>query len=1377
MSKLTKRLIKIVACILLFIIFTGLALPTIASQTPVKNFILSKINNNISGKVQVENVNLGWMSGLDIQNMAILDPNGRKVAACKRVQFSDSLFSLLKSPISLGDLKILAPELTLIEEKDGSYSLENAFESKEKPEAKKSANTTETKPESVSAKKNESSTSTPSSPPAILGTVSLEDGAVTVTKQDKSSITISDLTCKISIQGLKEVSVLAHGEIASGNQKGNLDLNLKAQNFEQALTIYTQKLNQKENVQNAQNCEVNLSCNVTNFPIESIEPFMSMADPKLKGLLTSALGKTLDFNLTHTLKDGNFDLACNVKSPQLKTNIQLQTSQNELQITKPVQFQYQLTPEFVAIVSAILENANPITLKNQTTLQLSLDPTSIALPLTHEAKHTPLSGSITFSQPLLLNKKEWKQDVSVQLSANINSESIYDKISATLNGILSSGANTATLNSTASLQNIFAKDSSPENAPKGSITAQVQGNLPPLLGMLTGQDSLPQQIMGQTLSVQVTGVAQNIFSPNLQATAQSKIQSDALQYEANFGFKENILEVANSTLKLQLTPDKIALLAKTFQIDSIPKCSMLRVKIDLPQATIPLDLPAKINESTLVADVSFEPLDLSGLAGIDKMKVQKLQVSLAKEKNKDLFVKSDALYDLQSSTNSVQSLLGKTIQSTSSAKVTLDAKKIAVVDLKTDVVSDTVQLHIPKANLELFPKTILQVIEPVELICKIQQAALASIASVGTDALMVRENFALQVQVDPIAALNLDDLTQNASLKGKCSINEITLGNLTQPIGKYSLDLPFELNTKTSEVKASCNLNAKNKDDLTNLTAKFLLGYGLAAKPDSLFPALSLKSEGKFTSIPVKPFAQIAKKEELADLLGNLLSGSWEIDYKGPDSKTNPVKFQIAADDLSCEIALNIGDEIQAISNKNPLSVHVGLSPQRFSQVLKTFKIANTQNLQLKNDCAIDLTASKLKLPLALFAQNNAQQKTLGKLLDALELETILDIGKVSLQSLQNNKAFVILPLHGKASLLRGSKNITFGLKSTGSDTETPTRISITGSAKNLWDDKSIQLDQASIEIDAQLQELPTDLLNSFSATKDVGEKVTALVGSSLNAQANCSIVKMHSGVLQAQLKSENFEAEVASSIRDGKLYLNKPITAHCKLTGDAGKILFKDVNPLLASGVKTDNPIQITIDDKDFVIPLKPFSLQQVRVKKATIELGKIKVKKGGALDVIVALVKLKSIGSDSMKLWFTPLHFEILNGLVICKRADAQIDGSIHIATWGTINLIADRIDMVIGITGDSLIGPLNLVHLGKNYMLQVPLRGTTSNPEVDSKRATAKIAALKMVETDNPTAALLGGLLGVAASVGEEDAPVPPPTTQPFPWEKVADKTAYN
>src|SRR5262249_49783026 len=149
-----------------------------------------------------------------------------------------------------------------------------------------------------------------------------------------------------------------------------------------------------------------------------------------------------------------------------------------------------------------------------------------------------------------------------------------------------------------------------------------------------------------------------------------------------------------------------------------------------------------------------------------------------------------------------------------------------------------------------------------------------------------------------------------------------------------------------------------------------------------------------------------------------------------------------------------------------------------------------------------------------------------------------------------------------------------------------------------------------------------------------------------------------------------------------------------------------------------------------------------------------------GGMLSLLVSLLKVDTSRSKEVNLWFTPMYIEVKNGKVLCKRTDALLADAFPIATWGTIDLVKNSVDMTLGLSGTAISRAFGITEIDPNYLVQIPIHGKTQSPKIDTGRATAKITALKMQENKSNTAALLGGLLEVATMVGEKDEPPPKP-----------------
>lgn len=300
--------------------------------------------------------------------------------------------------------------------------------------------------------------------------------------------------------------------------------------------------------------------------------------------------------------------------------------------------------------------------------------------------------------------------------------------------------------------------------------------------------------------------------------------------------------------------------------------------------------------------------------------------------------------------------------------------------------------------------------------------------------------------------------------------------------------------------------------------------------------------------------------------------------------------------------------------------------------------------------------------------------------------------------------------------------------------------------------------------IEADVSNFPTAALDRLLEAKDLLYKG---LGPSLTVKGTARL-EGNEGLADFSLSSSNVQASIKAKLSEHAITLLEPLDAALKLTPELSEAVLSDVNPLFLTGLSANNPIYLHLSASDASIPLNPFSLEKLRLA-GSLDMGRVQIRNGPTLASLVSLLKAGSLkDSGQMSAWFTSLDFHIQNGVVYTGRLDALLAGSIHICTWGSIDLLRDRLNMTLGIPADTLRSAFGIENLPQNYVVQVPIRGSTSHPEIEKGAATGKIAALaatQQIPLKKKT--LLGGLIH-AIAVPKEDPDVPVPK-RPFPWER--------
>lgn len=284
--------------------------------------------------------------------------------------------------------------------------------------------------------------------------------------------------------------------------------------------------------------------------------------------------------------------------------------------------------------------------------------------------------------------------------------------------------------------------------------------------------------------------------------------------------------------------------------------------------------------------------------------------------------------------------------------------------------------------------------------------------------------------------------------------------------------------------------------------------------------------------------------------------------------------------------------------------------------------------------------------------------------------------------------------------------------------------------------------------------DLCLDIKNFPSSAID--PRMDHLFGPTINLNGEISDQK-----IDLNLASQNVVTSFKGNLTDHSITLRAPFNATIRLTKELCALLLKDANPLFLNGVDTKTPITIQIFPKDFYFP-RPFSLEKL-VAIGTIDLGQAECEAAKYLSSIVHL--LKGSTSQIMNVWFTPISFRIEKGIVDTGRMDALVADSIHICSWGDVDLINDKVHMFLGIPAGTLRKSFGIKNLPPSYVLKIPIRGSTKNPELVKGPALTKIAAM-VAGREISKKGFLGGIADLFTNPKDDETI--PAAKRPFPWE---------
>lgn len=300
---------------------------------------------------------------------------------------------------------------------------------------------------------------------------------------------------------------------------------------------------------------------------------------------------------------------------------------------------------------------------------------------------------------------------------------------------------------------------------------------------------------------------------------------------------------------------------------------------------------------------------------------------------------------------------------------------------------------------------------------------------------------------------------------------------------------------------------------------------------------------------------------------------------------------------------------------------------------------------------------------------------------------------------------------------------------------------------------------QNQFDVTLNATNFPTAVLDSLLETKGA---VIDLLGASFNLNGTIA----NPGKVDLNLISENGKANLKGILEADTLTLTDSLNASFLLSEGVSKKWMQDANPLFVTSISSKNPILLRIFPQGFVCPLFPFSLAKLTIGQAILDLGQTKCRIGKSLASILSLLNAPT-SSREINAWFTPLTFQLKGGWLRAGRMDALLADSIHICTWGDIDLLKSQLHMFLGLPADTLRQAFGIKNLSDTFVLKVPISGTTQDPDIEKGAAAAKIAAMVAGQKIPKKGEVFGGLVNQFIQIQEEKG-IPPPN-RPFPWER--------
>lgn len=511
--------------------------------------------------------------------------------------------------------------------------------------------------------------------------------------------------------------------------------------------------------------------------------------------------------------------------------------------------------------------------------------------------------------------------------------------------------------------------------------------------------------------------------------------------------------------------------------------------------------------------------------------------------------------------------------------------------------------------------------------------------------------------------------------------------------------------------------------------------------------------------LPITIMNSLLGEHTLSALIGEEISLSGEGNFSLDDPENRHFSLKVIGDEFDLQGKVHLGQTISTFDPGEPLICHWKLSPTRFQSLRK---LSKQQNLVTLNE-STEVIGSIKQLSLPWFSsEENSVERALG--FYHMSGSASLSASPFSLFDEKRGERIKLSDLHATFNTDDLSNGFLFSGNIHGEMQEnSPTSTEFVVNCSHLFGQKSISADLYMKTVDAPLS-LYCELAGLNSR---ITSQLYALIGSKMNSEVKASLEEMR-GPVAIGIQGEHGQLKLDGFFERGFLKLKSPLHSKITVTPALGDSLFEDIVPLLKGTFSAEHPIQIVVDPENFQFPVQNWTPKNVRVERSVLNFGKLQIKPKGALIETLQLLRVKADQNTPIEVWFTPIYMQMRDGVAHISRFDILIDQQIPIAIWGTVDFIKDRVQMTLGLSAEALSRSFGLKKLPKGYMMQLPIRGTTSDVHIDQAKSAAKVGALIAQLKSTPQGALIGNILDVLGGGLTEKKP-PRPTTNPLPWAK--------
>lgn len=1316
-------------------------LPRIASTDWAKEtIILPLVSSRINGTISIQRLKLSWFGQQHIQGLDLKDTAGNTILRLEALVTDTSLWNLLYVEPRLGKIHIAGLDAVLEQEESGITNFHRA----------------------------------------IVKRFALENEAIS-----KERIVLSNLNARLILPTAQTpLFVILDGKTEHNGIVGNFDIEASIQGITLP-SLWEMSSYSTVGLKITDKPDIKVKANIINFPVDVLDRLIALKNPKAQGMISEIIGDHLNLSLEQVTESEGLAFHLTIKSPNLHGDIQGIANATEFHLTQPGKMSLSLTPQLLQSFGgmASLLPSNP---EDNQTAHAELILRDFRLPVftlgeapVNSVSPFIMEAEVTLDQIKLANNSSLRfvKGTLTTKEGNKNTQELFLNLHGDIAHFESVGQ--FNLKGEMKLGN-FNGDLEEDHSI--AMKMEIEGKQVPTLffTQYIPNSEILQASLGKTLDFKT-----KLTSQGDQAKALLEMSSENIAFSSmEFNIQDRIYLTDTTTIHYQISP--------TLLSHFIPDQGVLNTR----QQDIPLVLtihqlsfpsPFQRSEQKLVslfqpdktifnAEIATEkgfPLEISHMDSLylNHLRLQIHGPSLA---NVQCVIAGDIDHA------HVPSIISKTLGSQIHFHIhsLLSFKDNGLADISEVTANLNANQAIFHLSGNVEGKQTRQFRGSGWLSYQLTPAILSELGLARAKLPTLSYPANTKLVIDSLSFPLSIDFFSHLIMKGKLEIDQLAVQEKEGiPLASlHDITIPWMINTLNQQIDLRLSATTRHHEIESEGTLKANVSISDWVIREQLdIRNLKIKGHAELGELPIAVIETLIRKEYLADLFGSSLNVNVDADIDLESQDGGALTIGVNGSQFNLNAGLRVKKTITLKDSQQPVTVKWIMSPQRFAilrSLLKNPEEANDSRteLVLKEPAEFTLEIDHLNIPWLTTLSGDdfwVLQKNFGIM--QAQFAGNASIDKLSLSDRVTSQSTIFRKFTATMSTEELSRSINLNLHAKGHNIEHAEKAEISVAAmieNGFTPDGKLNLEGTAITLDAKAKHAPIVLLCNFVCLGDqMLHQVDAILGNELDADIHARMQNMN-GLVKVNLKGTNGQLNLDGQVQNGFLTLHKPLKAETHVTPKLSHSVLQEFMPLLSTAIGAEKPVTIEIDPSGFALPIKTWDITKVAIDKITIDLGKVYFSNEGQIGQILSILNYRqSDTNEHLTVWFTPLYANMHNGGVNVERMDMLAVNLYPVAIWGLVDFVNDKVNMKIGLSSLALRNAFGVKNLPEDYLLQLSLRGSTTDARIDKAKATTKISSL-VAQSQGPQGILIGGILDLVGGNYKDKKP-PMPTTYPFPW----------